>query len=69
MEGVVGLMNLVEGVVGEEELPGLERVVAQEVGLDLILRALHEVEVAHRDRVDISGEASGSAELGAWPCE
>ena len=69
MEGVVGLVNLVEGVVGEEKLPGLEGVVAQEVGPGRVLRALHEVEVAHRDRVDIAGEASGSAELGGLVSE
>ena len=61
---MIGLVDLVEGVVGEEQLPSLERVVAQEVGLDRVLGALHEVEVAHRDRVDIAGEASGGAELG-----
>ena len=69
MEGVIGLVNLVEGVVGEEQLPGLERVVAQEVGLNGVLGALHEVEVAHRDRVDITGEASGGAELGGLVSE
>ena len=69
MESVIGLVDFVEGVVGKEELPGLERVVAQEVGLDRVLRALHEVEVAHRDRVDIAGEGSGSAELGGLVSE
>ena len=69
MESVFGLVNLVEGVMGEKELPGLERVVAQEVGLDRVLRALHEVEVAHRDRVNVSGEASGGAELGSLVSE
>ena len=42
---------------------------AQEVRLDRVLGALHDVEVAHRDRVDIAGEASGSAELGGLVSE
>ena len=69
MEGVVGLMNLVEGVVGEEKLPGLEGVVTQEVGPDRVLGALHEIEIAHRDRVDFPGEAGGGAELGGLVSE
>ena len=69
MESVIGLVDFVEGVVGKEKLPGLKGVVAQEVRPDRVLRALHEVEVAHRDRVGIAGEAGGSAELGGLVSE
>ena len=69
MESVIGLVDFVEGVVGKEKLPGLEGVMAQEVRPDRVLRALHEVEVAHRDRVDIAGESGGSAELGGLVSE
>ena len=70
MESVVGLVDFVEGVVEKEGLPGLEGVVTQEVGPDRVLGALHEVEIAHRDRVDITTrEASGGAELGGLVSE
>ena len=40
VESVVGSVDFVEGVVGEEKLPGLEGVVAQKIGPDRVLRAL-----------------------------
>ena len=53
-----------EGVVREEEVPGLEGGAAKEVGPRRVLRALHKVEVAHSDCVDIPRKAGGGAELG-----